>query len=190
MAAVSLRLAAEGFAQRHPQVHLVDADAEPVGQRRRAPRRHAPRPCTTARSGGSRGSARSAASGPRPPAAAARPTACRRRSWRAAAPRSAAAARASIHGLQHQRIGLVGQRVSGFGAGQPADRTDVAGHHGARGPLLLAERERQRADPLVLVVVLVAVRPCPLPSRRTTKNGPTREPSRRALWCRRTPGPG
>jgi hypothetical protein len=58
--------------------------------------------------------------------------------------------------LEHQRIGLVGQRVSGLGAGQPADRADVACHHGARGPLLLAERERQGADALVLVVVLVA----------------------------------
>ena len=55
--------------------------------------------------------------------------------------------------LEQQRIGLVGQRVAGLGAGQPADRAQVARDHGCRRPLLLAERERQRADPLVLVVI-------------------------------------
>ena len=82
--------------------------------------------------------------------------------------------------LEHQRFGLVGQRVSGFGAGQPADRADVARHHGARRPLLLAERERQRADPLVLVVILVAACRAVADYRRRTQNGPTRERSRRA----------
>ncbi len=84
--------------------------------------------------------------------------------------------------LEHERIGLVGQRVSGFGAGQPADRADVTRHHGARRSLLLAERERQRADSLVLVVILVAGRRsrCFGRNRRRMRNGPTREPSRRA----------
>ena len=58
--------------------------------------------------------------------------------------------------LEHQGLGLVRQRVTGLGAAQPADRADVAGHHRRRGALLLAERERQRADPFVLVVVGVA----------------------------------
>ena len=60
-------------------------------------------------------------------------------------------------GPQHQRLGLVGQRVAGFGAAQLADRADVAGHHGRGGALLLAERERQDPDALVFVVVGMVV---------------------------------
>ena len=52
--AVALRRAAEGLAQRHPQRHRVDLDAVPVLAAGRAARRRAPRPCTTARAGGSR----------------------------------------------------------------------------------------------------------------------------------------
>ena len=59
--------------------------------------------------------------------------------------------------LEHQRLGLIGERVTGFRPAQLADRAHVAGHHGRRGPLLLAQREGQRADAFVLVVVGMAV---------------------------------
>ena len=71
--------------------------------------------------------------------------------------------------LEHQRVGLVRQRVAGFGAAQPADRADVTRDHGGRRPLLLAERERQRADAFVLVVVGVAGR------RRWTRADPKKD---------------
>ena len=61
-------------------------------------------------------------------------------------------------GFQHQRFGLVGERVAGFGPAQLADRADVACHHGCRGALLLAEREGQDSDAFVFVVV--GVRSC------------------------------
>ena len=58
--------------------------------------------------------------------------------------------------LHQQRMVLVRQRVAGLGAGQLGDRADVAGDRLRRDALGLAERERERPDPLVEVVVLVA----------------------------------
>ena len=60
-------------------------------------------------------------------------------------------------GFQHERLGLVRERVAGFGPAQLADRADVARHHGRRGALLLAERERQNSDAFVFVMVGMGV---------------------------------
>ena len=49
-----------------------------------------------------------------------------------------------------------GEGVAGLGPGQPADGGDVAGDDALRRSLLLAERVCERADPLVVVVVVVA----------------------------------
>ena len=58
--------------------------------------------------------------------------------------------------LHHERVVLVAEGVAGLGARQLGDRADVAGDRSADEALGLAERRRQRADPLVLVVILVA----------------------------------
>ena len=60
-----------------------------------------------------------------------------------------------VHGRSTRGLSGLGQRVAGLRAGQPADRGDVTGDHARRRHLVLAERVRQRADALVLVVVLV-----------------------------------
>ena len=57
---------------------------------------------------------------------------------------------------QHSWLVRIGERVAGLRAGQPADRGDVTRHHACCRHVVLAERVRQGADPLVLVVVLVA----------------------------------
>ncbi len=61
-------------------------------------------------------------------------------------------------GPQHQRLLRVGQRVAGLGPAEPPDRAEVAGDDQVGVPQGLAERHRQRPDPLVLVVVLVTSR--------------------------------
>ena len=75
-------------------------------------------------------------------------------------------------GFEHQRLGLVGERVTGFGAAQLADRADVAGHHGGCGALLLAQREGQNSDAFVFVVVGVAAARFPLDSPKNDAKWP------------------
>ena len=58
--------------------------------------------------------------------------------------------------LEHQRLRLVGECVAGFGPAQTSDGAHVAGQHHRCRPLLLAQREGQRTDAFVLVVVDVA----------------------------------
>ena len=57
---------------------------------------------------------------------------------------------------EDQRVVLVGEGVAGLGPGQLPDRADVARDDQVGRSLGLAERDRERADALVLVVVLVA----------------------------------
>ncbi len=161
VAAVSLRRPAEGLAQRHAQVDLVDADPEPVGQtvQHDACVRLAHAPQHDLVGLWVLVDAKRRVFGRKPLQADGQFVVVGlgvrlhrdRQQWLGHGPR-----------LEHEWFGLVGQRVSGFGFGQPADRTDVARHHGARRSLLLAQRERQRADPFVLVVILVAAPTVPL----------------------------
>ena len=57
--------------------------------------------------------------------------------------------------LHEQRVVLVRQRVAGLGRAQLRHGADVAGRALGHRALLLAQRRGQRADPLVVVVVLV-----------------------------------
>ena len=106
---------------------VVDARRRTGCAAGRARRRRAPRPCTTARAGGSRRCARGAASGPRRPAGSAPATACPRRPWTSRADRDRQQRLGHRPRLDQQRVVLVGQRVAGLGAGQLGDRADVAG---------------------------------------------------------------
>ena len=56
---------------------------------------------------------------------------------------------------QYARAVGTGQGVAGLGAGESADRGDVTGDDARGRHLVLSERIGERADPLVLVVVLV-----------------------------------
>ena len=68
-----------------------------------------------------------------------------------------------LHGLSTSGSAL-SESVSPVSARlQSADRAQVTGQHHRRGPLLLAQREGQRADAFVLVVVGVAERVEPTP---------------------------
>ena len=152
----------------------------------RGARRRAPRPSPRARSGGSRRRARRGAWGPR------------RRSRARPGPSlsSSVLARAStaigssgsgiVHGLStsgvsgSDRVSPVSARVS-----RPTAQMSPATTR-PTGPLRLAQGHRQRADPLVLVVVLVPA----WRRRRTRTGGPRRARWRRAGGCRRRPGPG
>ena len=177
-----VRRAGERLAQRHPQRHRLDVDAVAVAQPVEQHVERAPRPCTTARAGGSRGCSPAAASGPRRPAAP--------RPWRelvlvglGLARRSATGSSGS--GISHGSISSgssLAESVSPVSA-RPSLATAQMSPAMAcgDGPLGLAERRGQRADPLVDVVVLVAA--------VGQRSGRTRARSRPGAGCRRTRGP-
>ncbi len=61
-----------------------------------------------------------------------------------------------VPGPQDQGVLLVGEGVAGLGGAEACDRADVTGDGGVDRPEVLAQGDRQGADPLVLVVVRVA----------------------------------
>ena len=161
--------------------HRLDVDAVAVAQPVEQHVERAPRPCTRAPAGGSRGSSPAAGSGPRRRAGRCPGTACPRRPWTWPRSRPAAAGRASPTAPSaagrslSESVSPVSARVSLATA-----QMSPAIACGAM-PLGLAERERERADPLVDVVVLV-----PAVGPRSARR---RARSCRGAACRRTRGP-
>ncbi len=87
--------------------------------------------------------------------------------------------------LEHQRLVDAGEGVAGLGPRQPADVGEVARDHAVGRHLLAAERMGQGADPLVLVVVVVAGA---LAEERREVAGDVHATGR-GRACRRRPGP-
>ena len=147
--------AGERLAQRHPDVDLVDLDAVPVARAGRAVRRHAPRPCTTARAERLR-----VVLDPHGRVLGREPLQCRPSLSSSAFACATTAMGSSGSGIDHGSItsGLsLSLSVSPVSARDSFAIAQMSpAMHDAGGPLGLAERRRQGADALVLVVVLVA----------------------------------
>ncbi len=148
-------LAAEGLAQRHPQVDLLHLDASGAAPAGRAARRRGPRPCTTATSWrvSALFSSRSVGS-----SATRRPSAWESLSSSALTWPSIATGSSGSgirHGSMTQRVVLLRQGVAGLGVAQLGHRDHVAGHALAAPAAASCPGRGQRADAFVDVVLVL-----------------------------------